>query len=368
MAGSLKRFFILLVFLFPLALPAGGRAAARVTLTDMFGRRVRVPARVETVVPLGGALRFMVYLRALDQVAGMERIERKWRSPGRLYGLVTAKLAGRLPVVGEGGPGRLPDFERIVAVWPDVIVAMGLDREAVELIQERTGRPVFALDYGSAGSLDLGRAEEALRLLGRLLGRGDRAREVVAYIEAQVARLASLTGRDAGQRPRAYLGAISYKGTQGITSTEPFQAPLAWAGGRNVADAVGKHGHLFVDREKILAWDPETVFIDAGSLDVVRDDYRRHPGFYRKLRAVAAGRVFLTMPYNYYHTNLEIALADAWFMARCLHPGVLGDMDPAARADAIFSFFIGRPAYAALKSRFAGFGRLDFREGEIVVR
>ena len=64
---------------------------------------------------------------------------------------------------------------------------------------------------------------------------------------------------------------------QPITSTESFFVPLAWAGGRNVADEVGRTGHFFIDPEKLLTWNPDNIFIDAGGLAKVADDYRRNP-------------------------------------------------------------------------------------------
>ena len=336
----------------------GGRDE-RVEWTDMAGRTIRLPSNIERVVPLGGAMRFMVYLDSLELVAGIENVERKWRSPGRLYGLaVTEKTLG-MTVIGEGGPGRLPDFEKLLAVRPDVIVAMGIDAAQVAIIQEKTGIPVFTLSYGRPGTLDLDTTREAVKRLGCLLGRTKRADELRASIDELTADLAERTsGIPAAQRVAAYAGAISFKGTQGITSTNSDYAPLTWAGGRNVAADLPHAGHCFIDREKIVDWDPETIFVDAGGLAPLAEDCRENPGFYAELTAVQKGRVYLVLPYNYYHTNVEIALDDAFLMGKVLYPDRFEDVDPASKADEIFTAFIGRPAYAELAGEYHGFQQL----------
>lgn len=375
MVATIKGGMIGLLLLLVLAgWPGGGETLAATgdggrTLTDMAGRTVTVPREIKSVVPLSGALRFLVYLQSLDLVVGMENMERQWTSAGRLYGLATREKAKTLPVIGEGGPGRLPDFERIIALWPDLIIAMGMGLDQVESIQRKTGRPVFVLSYGEPGVLDPAEVKRAIRVLGELLDRKQRAGELLDFMDRLDRDLAARTGDiPEQQRPSVYVGAISHQGTQGITSTAATYAPLAWAGGRNVAARVALDGHLFIDREMLLGWEPEVMFIDAGSLAKVAEDYRRNQEFYHQIKAVRAKKVFSLMPYNYYHTNIEIAYADAYFIGRTLYPERFREIDPAAKADEIFLNFIGLAAYPELAAELFGFGRVFFEEGKLVVR
>lgn len=343
-------------------------AGATVEVTDMAGRKLQIPTEINTVIPLGAATRYMVYLQSLDLVAGMEAIETKWTTAGRPYGLATYEKAKALPVIGEGGPGRLPDFEKIISVWPDLILAMGMDLAQVETIQQKTGIPVFVLRYGIPGTIDMATVKEALQIMGHLLKRADRADQLIAYIHSLEKDLASRTAGIADSaRPRSYVGAVSYMGVQPITSTESHFVPLAWAGGRNVADEIGHTGHFFIDPEKLLVWNPDDIFIDAGGLEKVVDAYQKNPEFYHRLKAVKEARVFLIMPYNNYHTNIEIALADAWFIGKSLYPNAFADIHPQTKADEIFSFFIGIKAYAALKKEYHGFGRIRFDSDGLVI-
>ena len=332
----------------------------------MNGRTVTLPETIHKVVPLGGALRFLVYMQSLDLVKGMERVEQDRIVAGRLYGLATVALAPKLPIIGEGGAGgRLPDFEKIIEVWPDVIIGMGLDNSQVENIQQKTGIPVYALNYGQPGILDVQSVRTALTHLGRLLGRSERSEQLIADIDRLQADLAERTaGIPESEQRAAYVGAISYRGAQGIVSTEAAYAPLAWAGGKNVAASINRPGHIFIDPEQILKWNPEVMFLDAGGLETVQQDYRKNPAFYQELQATQKRQVYLVMPYNLYHTNIEIAYADAYFIGKTLYPDRFQDIEPASKADEIFQAFIGMKGYAALEKEYGGFKQMAFGERE----
>ena len=125
---------------------------------------------------------------------------------------------------------------------------------------------------------------------------------------------------------------------------------------------------LFIDPEQLLLWNPEVIFLDAGGLAMVSEEYRRNPELYRDLRAMRNGKVFVAPPYNSYHTNLETALANAYFMGKTLYPGRFADIDPATKANEIFRFFTGVAGYGRLKEELYGFGRAEFSDNGVTVR
>ena len=338
------------------------------TITDSVGRSVTIPTEVKRIVALGGALRFVTYLQGLDLVVGVEAVEKKPLDPGRLYGLAVAEKLNNQPIIGEGGPGgKLPDFEQLIAVHPDVIVAVGLDKAQAETIQAKTTIPVVLLGTGAMAALDLKATRESLTLLGHVIGRSERAAALTTFIGKLETDLARRTTSQ-NPRPTAYVGAISFRGRHGITSTESLYAPLAWVGGNNVTDSLDQPGHVFIDQEKLLLWNPEVIFLDAGGLDMVKNDYAKNPAFYADLKAVNTGRVFVVPPYNSYHTNIETALANAYCIGQALYPEAFADIKPAEKAEAIFEFFLGVKAYAHLEKAGYGFGRAVFDKGMITIR
>jgi len=319
-------------------------AAAGRRITDLAGRQVTVPAEVKRLVALGpGALRLVAYLRATDRVVGIEDLERRMARDVfvRPYASTLDEDFLKLPVVGTGGPGALPDPEKLIMCRPDLIVAVALDPAQLDNVQERTGVPAVYLSYGELG-VWREEARKSLSLLGELLGRRERAAALNAYVTSLEGGLRKRTaGIPAGKRPAAYFGGISYKGSHGIESTQAGYPPGCLAGARNVADSLGKKGHFFVDREQLLVWDPDFVFVDAGSRLILERDFDKNRKFYRLLGAAGAGRTFSLLPYNYYNTNMELSLINAWFIGKTTYPDRFADVDLAEKSGEIIEQFLG---------------------------
>ncbi|CAD5245122.1 conserved exported protein of unknown function [Thermococcus camini] len=332
-----------------------------ITVTDALGRTVEVPAHVERVVAAGpGALRLVVYLNASDMVVGVEDFEKRY-SFGRPYIIAHPELK-ELPSIGPGGPGKLPDFEALIKLKPDVIFITYVDVKTADEIGEKTGIPVVVLSYGELATFDNEELFKSLELAGRILNREERAREVIAFLKSAQE---DLLKRTEGVEPKsAYVGGIGYKGAHGIESTEAGYPPFAAVHAKNVADELGS-GHKSIDVEKLLEWQPEYIFIDEGGLKLILDDYRKNPDFYNSLSAVKEGNVYGILPYNFYTTNIGTALADAYFIGKVLYPERFKDVDPAEKADDIYRFLLGKPVYTVMADQFGGFGSIDLSNGTV---
>ena len=117
-----------------------------------------------------------------------------------------------------------------------------------------------------------------------------------------------------------------------------------------------------IDKEKLLAWDPDYLFIDRGGFATVLEDYRKNPAFYDALSAVQNGQVYAQLPYNYYNTNIDTALADAYYLGKTLTPAAFADVDPVQKAGEIYKALLGHPAYAQMAEAFGGFKPLRLSE------
>jgi iron complex transport system substrate-binding protein len=333
------------------------------TIRDVTGREVSVPAKVDRLVALGpGALRLVAYLQAVDKIVGIEDMENRmvrsaWLRP---YASTLSEAFFERPIVGPGGPGKLPDFERLMLARPDVIVTVSVDPNDVRNIETKTGIPTVGLSYGELGSW--GReVRESLLILGTLLGKEDRARHVDAYIRGLEADLQRRTkGIPPRARPSAYFGGVSFKGSQGFTSTQAGYTPADMVNARNVADVSGKRGHMLIDKERILHWNPDIIFVDIGSRAILEQDFAKDRRFYRLLKAAQAGRAYSLLPYNNYNTNIEIALLNAYFIGKCLYPKSFADVAMRSKAEEIFGELLGvrpdepLPAYGVLRFQETG--------------
>ena len=72
------------------------------------------------------------------------------------------------------------------------------------------------------------------------------------------------------------------------------------------------------------------------------------------LSAVRQGRVYGLLPYNWYTKNYGSILANAYFIGTVLYPERFADVDPAAKADDIYTFLVGKPVFGQMNQSFAG--------------
>jgi iron complex transport system substrate-binding protein len=344
---------------------AVGALADTVSVTDMAGRQVSAPFDPDRIVCIGpGALRLIVYLQAEAKVVGVEDLE-KMNPGGRPYWIAHPELA-KLPRCGPGGPGSInkkPDLEAVLSVRPQVLFITYMDGSLVDEIQKTSGIPTVVLNYGAFATFDEA-VYDALRIAGTILNRKERAAAVVTYIESLRSDLQHRTAA-AGQtiKPTAYVGGIGYRGIRGIESTEQRYIPFEWLAVDNAAGRVkaGAGSHVFMDKESLLKIDPPTIFIDGGGLALVAEDYRKKPEFYRAMQAFANGRVYRLLPFNWYVTNIDTALADAYAIGKILYAARFADIDPEQKADEIYTYLVGKPVYLKMKSDYGAIGqRLSF--------
>jgi iron complex transport system substrate-binding protein len=342
---------------------ASGVSVKELTITDGFGRTVNVTSPPESVICSGsGCLRYLVYMQEQDLAIGVDSIEKKDQvMEGRPYALVYRNQFKNLPLIGEFR-GK-DDPEKIVAISPQLIFKSGSTGTAyatssddADKLQSKTGIPVVAFSYGSLRD-DTEKAEmySGLRVMGKVLGKEDRSEEIIAYIDATMADLERRTANisDSGKKT-VYIGGVSSAGAHGIISTEPAYPPFLWVNAENVAGGMGV-AHADISKEALVDWDPDYIFIDAGTIQMESDgaigELKSDPAL-SGLTAVREGRVYAVFPYNFYNTNYESVLADAYFIGTILYPDRFADIDPGQKADEIFTFFVGEPVFSDLNGQY----------------
>jgi ABC-type Fe3+-hydroxamate transport system substrate-binding protein len=231
------------------------------TVRDMLGRTVVVPELIERVIALrAGALRMLSYLDAVDLVAGIEEPERRSDRP---YLTAYPQLRDLPPV----GPHMGGDPELLVAARPDLIFLTFTSRGQADDLQTRTGIPVIALEYGNFSD-ERELFFSSLRLMAALTDRTDRADSLIAGINASITELALRTCLvPDDERPRVYVGGVSYRGPRGINSTEPFYPPFRFINARNLAGdlparLINPIQGTYIDIEQLIVWDPDVLFMD----------------------------------------------------------------------------------------------------------
>jgi len=329
-------------------------AQKEVKIRDVLGREVVVKVPVRRVVALGpGALRLVVYLNATDKLVGIENLET--RPPqGRDYGYVLwAKNLTKLPLVGQGGPDTQVNFEAVLKAEPDVIIMSPALANMPDDVQTKTGIPVITVSYGTVGGVNFSELFHSIKTLGVVLGREQRAEELINYMR----RLAEDLNRrttEISNRPTVYVGAVSFKGGQPFTSTQAQFPPLVLLNTPSIADRYGVKPGMQIREEDILKEDPQIIFIDLGNYINVAQDFNKSKDFYCSLTAFKEGRVYAILPFNYYWTNVATLFVDAYYMGKVLYPDRFADVDPVKKADEIYTKFLGMPIYQKMAEDFKG--------------
>ena len=327
-------------------------------ITDSQGRQVEIPQEVESIVCVGvGALRYTCYMGAADRVVGVEDYEIKGGFD-RLYNYVNFEKFKDLPVIGTNGQ---PYTEEIITVSPQVIVMSQYASVEADDLQAKTGIPVVVIP-GSDTTLD-DAAYETIRILGELLGLQERAESLTGYLKGVEEDLDVRT-RDIPEeeRPTVYVAGVSFKGAHGFEGTEANYGPFVLMGANNLADTTGQTGAFDIDLEQVLAWDPDIIFLDFNGMDLIREDYANNPDYYNALTAVREGRVYSQISFRSFASNLDTALADAYFAACMIYPEEFQDVDPVVKAGEIFEMLLGTNPYNDLKE--AGYEFRPIQIGE----
>ena len=117
----------------------------------------------------------------------------------------------------------------------------------------------------------------------------------------------------------------------------------------NLANTTNQTGAFNIDVEQVLAWDPDLIFLDFNGMKLINEDYEAHPDFYQALTAVQEGKVYSQISFRSSASNLETALADAYYAACVMFPQQFRDIDPVEKAGEIFTMLLGSNPYDDLK-------------------
>jgi iron complex transport system substrate-binding protein len=304
-------------------------------VTDSLGRTVALPAKARRIVAIQPEIaRMIVALGAGEALVGLDYSLRT-RDP--LFKLVYPE-EGRLPVVSNSE--NSVNLEIVLKLSPDVVFVSPFERKIVEALERKTRIPTVAI--ASLG--DFGRMTDEMSLLGRILGRDDRAAELIAVFKKETARVHdAVAGIPDAKKPKVYL---AFWGSLNRTPTS--YAPVEAAGGINLAsgivpDVLGAV-QTTVSLERIIRWDPDVILVHGNYLPSDRRlTVERILGDRRlaSLRAVRSGRVRYTFGFWDWWDMAEVTL-ETLYLAAIFYPGRFPDFDLVRSGEEIFSRFYGR--------------------------
>ncbi|MEW6489594.1 MAG: ABC transporter substrate-binding protein [Thermodesulfobacteriota bacterium] len=281
--------------------------------------------------PLGRALAAALLLAAPCPAPGGEAAALRIASlsPGATEILFALEAGGLVAAVSrhcdhpvearlkpKAGDFNRPDLEALTALGPDLVVLSEYGRPGDEEALEEAGLRALVLPARNVAEVG-----EAIRRLGRLTQREERAEELVAEIEAALVEVgARLAGLPEVDRPRVYLEVDGPARLYAVGPGSFMDDLIRAAGGRN-AFGDRRVPYFAVDPGEVAAAEPDVILIDHPFQ--YKGGVAKRPGW-SGLSAVRNARV-------YDRTDFDIVLVNrpgprigeaVRVLSRLLHPEV----------------------------------------------
>jgi iron complex transport system substrate-binding protein len=238
----------------------------------------------------------------------------------------------------EGKPYALENsIEEIIRLKPDVILysVLLIDEnveQAVQL-QEKTQIPVVVMD------MDILRYKETLTFMGELLGKEEKAKELVAFIERYIDPTLEKARLIPDEKKKRIYYAEGMKGLQTDPSGSVHSLLIDLLGAINVAqvDILPGKGMTAVSLEQLYIWNPDLILVWSGNFDGM-DSYKEiksNPAW-AKLDAVRNNQVYQVpwQPFGWIDRPPGInRLIGIIWLSHLLYPDVhkFGDITPIIR-------------------------------------
>lgn len=255
-------------------------------ITDMAGRTVILPEKIESVFSTGPVSAIYLYTLVPDLLAG-------WNY--ELNEIEKSVILEKYHDLPNFGMGDAVNYEAVIAANPTIAVNVGTINDKLisdcDKLEESLGIPVVAVDG------DLMAAPEAYRFMGELFGAQEQAEKLASYAEKTFEEIDSMNIPE-DQKVRLYYG-------NGETSLEtapagsPHGQTIEMVNAVNVADLeLGDGSRVQISAEQLLAWDPDVIVVNGEpkasmSGNSAAEKILNNPDF-ASLKAVQEGKVYGT--------------------------------------------------------------------------
>ena len=316
---------------------AGSEAAAEekgaseggdsVTVTDMAGRTVTLPADIQSIATFGsiGVINAFVELMGdgdkivNDMTASFTKSD-KWA----LQYEFAPQIKGAPVLQGPDGEIRM---EEVLNLNPDLCLVMSKD--LIEPL-ESNGLNVVYFEWKQTDDV-----KKAVTLMGEALGKQDVAEDYLQYFDDMVAEAGEKTGSLTEDEKRTVL----YGNVDQLT--QPHVIAEWWietAGGISVTkDAWDEKGSKCVyTQEDLLQWDPDVMLTTDAS---IKKNLSEEP-LYADLKAVKSGEIYTvpTVAHVWGNRTVEQPLTVFWAMHK-LYPDLESRDDLAEKISYFYSHF-----------------------------
>jgi len=274
---SKKSFKNILLIIITAVLIFSTAAGAEITVTDMAGRKVAVPDKVEKIVTTyKSATQFILALRAGDRLTGVSL--KSGQQP--LFTALEPDIAS-LPEVGSKRKGL--NMETILGADPDLVILFPYG-DGPELADRLKSHGVASIIINPES---LALIKETTLLLGEAIGEEEQADNIIDEYNKILKTVEHTAELPKSEKKIIYFGNSEITDTVGAEMLQT--AVIEHAGGINPAAEL-KTGFVKTSAENIIKWNPDLAVVSQfykGDIDSILEDSR-----FSQINAFKEGQVY----------------------------------------------------------------------------
>jgi len=314
-------------------------------ITDIEGRQIVLDQPAKRVVDctgLGGT-RLLVQLEAVDLLVGVTDHTLGAVTGDGASSNVFHPVSRAVPELKEGdlasiGGYNEPNVQAIMALEPDVILVGWGGKGLAESLQNQTGIPAVCI-----GRMDGHFDYDLLEIVGKVVGKEDRAEALIAYTKEKLEVVTQLS-KDIPEKDKKSVYFWIYPRLDKAPRSNGVYDAFDYAGVINVASNDEGLKLYETSKEQIALWNPDYIYLqsfDKEQMDgfytsdlLAEDDVLKH------IDAVKNNRVYkLRGPNADWDTAVQ--LTEVFYTAKIFYPDVFGELDVEAHGNEIFKTFYG---------------------------
>jgi iron complex transport system substrate-binding protein len=327
-------------------------ASSTVTVVDFHGRSVTLKTPVERIILLESSItqQIAAILGAdfATKIVGWDASFKKQAGDGYAKFVEKFPQLQDIPEVGSMYEGTM-NVEKVIVLKPDVVIAhegmfvWGGDATKTALARlEQAGVPVLFIDYYMN---PLQNSTKSTLLLGKILGKEERAQAVVDFYNQQMNLIFARLENIQTPKPKVYLE-CAYEGPAEYGTS---YGDLAWgsiikkSGGNNIGEPILGDKYNPLSPEYVLKQNPDIIILTGGyfktpgsvqmgylaSAEDVRNSMQAfvgRPGW--DLLNAFKNRKIYSIYHEYSFSILNFAAVQA--LAKWFYPEAFKDIDPNA--------------------------------------
>ena len=238
---------------------AGSEKSGRktTTFTDDCGRKVKVPAKIDTVIASGSLAQLFIYALAPDT---LQAVNARWSADAKAY---IPKKYLSLGQVGSFFGNHDLNYEQIARMKPDVVIDVGEAKPSMKSdladITDKTGIPAVHID---ANFDDM---DKAFTKLGRLLGKTEDAKALADYCSDSFAMVKRGMKNVKTKKKVMYC---TQEDGMNVLARHAYHSQVIDMLSDNVAvlaDPSSKGSGNEVNMEQMMNWNPEVILFAPDS-------------------------------------------------------------------------------------------------------